>query len=65
MSRTGGTNHAFLWQAGDKMRDLNDLIDPGSGWVLTGGVGINDLGQIAGNGIHNRLQRPFLLSPRY
>ncbi len=47
------------------MRDLNDLIDPGSGWVLTGGVGINDLGQIAGNGIHNRLQRPFLLSPRY
>jgi probable HAF family extracellular repeat protein len=39
--------HAFLFQDG-AMTDLNTLIDPGSGWVITEAQGINDLGQIAG-----------------
>ena len=60
-----GPDHAFLWHAGSRMRDLNDLIDPRSGWVLTVGTAINDLGQIAGNGVHNGLRRAFLLNPCY
>lgn len=60
-----GPEHAFLWRAGSRMLDLNDLIDPQTGWVLTVGTAINDLGQIAGNGIHNGLQRAFLLNPCY
>lgn len=37
--------HAFLWQNGH-MADLNDAIAPGSGWVLTQAVAINDSGEI-------------------
>ena len=32
------------------MVDLNSLIDPSSGWVLSEANGINDLGQIVGGG---------------
>jgi probable HAF family extracellular repeat protein len=31
--------------------DLNQFIDPGSGWTLTDAEGINDLGQIVGSGV--------------
>jgi probable HAF family extracellular repeat protein len=54
----------FLLQVGGKVRHLNDLLDSsGAGWVGLSAVGINDLGQIAGNGTHNGLRRPFLVSP--
>jgi probable HAF family extracellular repeat protein len=43
------TSHAVLWKKG-KMVDLNSLIDPSSGWVLSKANGINDLGQIVGGG---------------
>jgi probable HAF family extracellular repeat protein len=38
--------HAFLWEEGRRMRDLNKLIPPGSGWVLTNAFNINDRGEI-------------------
>ena len=43
------TRHAVLWKDG-RMVDLNSLIDPSSGWVLSEANGINDLGQIVGGG---------------
>jgi len=38
--------HAFLWKEGGPMLDLNTLIPPGSGWVLTNAFNINDRGEI-------------------
>lgn len=38
--------HAFLWEEGEPMLDLNKLIPPGSGWVLTNAFNINDRGEI-------------------
>jgi probable HAF family extracellular repeat protein len=48
----GGTSdcrnflHAFVWQEGGPMRDLNKLIAPGSGLQLTNAININDRGEI-------------------
>lgn len=38
--------HAFLWQDGGPMLDLNTLIPPGSGFQLTFALNINDRGEI-------------------
>ena len=38
--------HAFLWEKGGPMLDLNKLTPPGSGWVLTNAFNINDRGEI-------------------
>jgi len=43
--------HAFLWENGGPMVDLNTLIPPGSGLQLTYAVAINDRGEIAGFGL--------------
>lgn len=43
--------------------DLNDLLPPGSGWVLTSASAINDIGQITGQGTLNGEPKAFLLSP--
>jgi probable HAF family extracellular repeat protein len=43
------SHHAFLYSDGT-MTDLNTLIDPESGWTLYDVNGINDAGQIVGNG---------------
>jgi len=42
-------DRAFLYRSGT-LYDLNDLIPPGSGWVLRDAVSINDGGQIVGRG---------------
>jgi probable HAF family extracellular repeat protein len=55
--------HAFLWSSG-VMKDLNQLIPPGSGWFLAAATPINDSGQIVGVGTFNGQERAFLLSPR-
>ena len=55
--------HAFLYTKG-KMKDLNGMIPSNSNWVLTEATGINDAGQIVGNGTHNGAQRAFLLNPK-
>jgi probable HAF family extracellular repeat protein len=43
--------HAFLWQRGGPMMDLNDLVPFGSGLVLTAGEFINDRGEIGASGV--------------
>jgi len=49
LSDLKNTHHAFLYSDGT-MTDLNELIDPGSGWILYDANGINDAGQIVGEG---------------
>ena len=44
------------------MVDLNHLISPASGWVLTSANGLNDSGSIVGTGLVNGQQRAFLLT---
>ena len=43
--------HAFLWEDGGPMIDLNSLIPPNSSLRLTYAVAINDRGEIAGFGV--------------
>ena len=38
--------HAFVWEEGGPMLDLNTLIAPGSGYQLTNAFNINDRGEI-------------------
>ena len=57
---SGGS--AFLWN-GKKTLDLNTLIPGNSGWKLREATGINDKGQICGNGLFNDQKRAFLLTP--
>jgi probable HAF family extracellular repeat protein len=44
------TVHAFLWENGGPMVDLNDLIPPNSSLQLVIGFNINDRGEITGLG---------------
>ena len=63
--QTHATNselRAFLWQGGTLV-DLNEIIDPSSGWVLLEARGINNAAQITGIGLLNGQQKAFLLSP--
>ncbi|MCL2639470.1 MAG: PEP-CTERM sorting domain-containing protein [Phycisphaerales bacterium] len=53
---------AFLYTDG-QMIDLNSLIDPASGWILQTAFGINDAGQIVGNGLFDGQYHAFLLTP--
>ncbi len=45
--------HAFYWDADTGVLDLNDLIEPDSGWVLEKASSINDSGHIVGTGTYN------------
>ena len=63
VSFISNSNRAFLYNSGAGLVDLNTLIDPLSGWNLTGAADINDHGQIVGTGFHNGQQRAFLLAP--
>ena len=56
--------HAAFWEPGATVpTDLNDLLAPGSGWVLQAATGINASGQIAGYGTLDGQQQAFLLRP--
>ncbi len=57
------TAHAFLYTAATGMVDLNMFIAPASGWTLTEGRDINELGQIVGVGIFEGESHGFLLNP--
>jgi probable HAF family extracellular repeat protein len=59
---TASQTHAFLFSDG-VMRDLNDLVPAGSGWTLTSALGINNAGQIIGQGRYDGQSRAFLLTP--
>jgi probable HAF family extracellular repeat protein len=58
--------HAFLYTDDGGMMDLNTLIEPGSGWVLNFAWGINNAGEIVGQGTYGdeRTPRAFKLTPR-
>jgi len=56
--------HAVLWLEGE-IYDLNDFIDPTSGWELEKARAINNAGQIVGSGIDpSGEKRAFLLTPQ-
>ncbi len=56
----GATTHAFLYDEGlGGMVDLNEYIDPASGWVLYDAAEISDRGHIVGRGSLGA----FLLTP--
>src|SRR5205823_2807582 len=56
-----GRPHAYLYENG-VMQDLNNLIDPSSGWELTD-ASINDSGEIAASGFSQGQTRATLLTP--
>ncbi len=58
------TFSAFLYEDG-AMLDLNDLIDPKSGWILSEAHGINNSGQIVGFGYNTSSggRSAFVLTP--
>ena len=62
-SQTANSKRAALWQNGVPT-DLNTLLPPRSGWVLTEARAVNDHGQIAGQGFKNGKSCAFLLTPR-
>jgi probable HAF family extracellular repeat protein len=60
---SSGTSAPFLYSNGT-MQDLNSLIPSNSGWTLENITGINDKGQICGQGINPSGQGDaFLLTP--
>lgn len=54
---------AFVWTRSGGMQNLNELIPQNSGWQLEAGYGINDRGQIVGQGNINGQSHGFLLTP--
>jgi probable HAF family extracellular repeat protein len=62
-SLSGGNSRAFIWEDGI-MTNLNQLIPPGSDWILESVSDINDAGQIVGTGeAPNGETHAFLLNP--
>ena len=57
-----GKSQAVLWKK-HRAFNLNRLLSKHSGWDLQEAVGINDRGQIVGEGLHRGLPRAFLLTP--
>ena len=60
---SGQVQHAIVFDVVNGLRDLNNLIPPGTGWELISASDINNSGQITGLGRYNGLIRAFLLSP--
>ncbi len=57
------SEHAFVYRGG-RMQDLNGLIPKDEDWILESARGINDRGQIVGNGLHHGQERGFVLTPK-
>jgi probable HAF family extracellular repeat protein len=58
---TGAAEHAFVFDTTNGLRDLNNLIPAGSGWVLNFARDINASGQIVGTGDYLGERRGFVL----
>jgi probable HAF family extracellular repeat protein len=63
ISSTNNSHHAFIYSGNGPMQDLNDMIDPSTGWELQEATGINDRGQIVGQGRIGYELHSFLLTP--
>ncbi len=57
-----GAAHAAVWKDG-KVLDLNDAIDPDSGWTLVQARGVNSKGFIVGTGIKGDKIAAFVIGP--
>ncbi len=59
------SSRAFLWSASTGMVDLNSLLLPSdqASWTLVSATGINDLGQISGQGYFDGALQGFALTP--
>jgi len=55
--------HAFIYR-GNRLYDLNDLVDPTGGWEVLQAVGINNCGEIVGIGCQAGQDRIVLLRPK-
>ncbi len=62
--KTPGESHAALWQNG-KVIDLNNALPSDADWTLKRATGINNHGQIIGNGVFEDKHRAFLLTPEH
>jgi probable HAF family extracellular repeat protein len=61
------TPRAFVWDATNGMRDLNDLVEAPAGFILDWALKVNDRGWIVGVGHYGPLwgsSRGFVLKPR-
>lgn len=58
-----GLVEAVLWHSSTGRQNLNDLIDPNSGWNLTSARDINDNGWIIGQGSFNGVNTTYLARP--
>ncbi len=56
-------DHAIVYTSASGMVDLNTLIPANSGWELDYASGVNDLGQITGQGFFGNQYHIFLLTP--
>jgi probable HAF family extracellular repeat protein len=63
VSGTTTTSHAFVWDLTVGLRDLNGLVSLPAADVLSVAYGINERGQIVGNGIFEGAVHAFLLDP--
>ena len=65
LDNQGRGSHAFLWDQSLGLFDLNTLLSPADqkSWTLTIAAGINDSGQVAGQGLFNGQLHGFLLNP--
>jgi len=62
MGASKTTAHPFLWSR-EHLIDLNDTIDPQSGWTLREASDINDAGQIVGWGFRGHRHHAFRMTP--
>jgi probable HAF family extracellular repeat protein len=59
----GINTRGLLWEEG-LVIDVQTLIPADSGWIIQQAIGINERGQIAGQGLHNGQLHSFLLTPK-
>jgi len=57
------SNHAFIWNNQDGMKDLNDYLPSNSGWILNDAWDIDNSGVIIGLGEFNGQTRSFIMTP--
>lgn len=60
---TAGRTRASRWTLDQGLVNLNDLIDPASGWTLKTAYGVNDAGYIVGVGVYQGIESNFMLTP--